>query len=61
MTRRWLVTGCSSGLGKALAAAAASAGDQVVATARRPAALEELDAARALIGHAAVTDQAAVV
>ena len=42
MTRRWLVTGCSSGLGKALAAAAASAGDQVVATARRSAALEEL-------------------
>jgi NAD(P)-dependent dehydrogenase (short-subunit alcohol dehydrogenase family) len=42
MTRRWLVTGCSSGLGKALAAAAAGAGDQVVATARRPAALEEL-------------------
>lgn len=45
MTRRWLVTGCSSGLGQALAQAAAQAGDQVVATARRPDALAELVAA----------------
>lgn len=44
MTRRWLVTGCSSGLGRALAGAAAEAGDLVVATARRPAALEDLTA-----------------
>ncbi|SEN73678.1 SDR family NAD(P)-dependent oxidoreductase [Actinacidiphila rubida] len=36
MDRRWLVTGCSSGLGHALAAAAARAGDRVVASARRP-------------------------
>ncbi|MFG2825434.1 SDR family oxidoreductase [Kitasatospora sp. NPDC048365] len=42
MTRRWLVTGCSSGLGRALAAEAARAGDEVVATARKPASLEEL-------------------
>ena len=42
MTRRWLVTGCSSGLGQALAQAAAQAGDQVVATARRPETLAEL-------------------
>ncbi|WP_406209676.1 SDR family NAD(P)-dependent oxidoreductase [Kitasatospora sp. NBC_01560] len=42
MTRRWLVTGCSSGLGRALAAAAADAGDTVVVTARRPADLDEL-------------------
>jgi NAD(P)-dependent dehydrogenase (short-subunit alcohol dehydrogenase family) len=42
---RWLVTGCSSGLGWALAAAAAAAGDRVAATARRPAALAELAAA----------------
>ncbi|MFD8756085.1 SDR family oxidoreductase [Kitasatospora sp. NPDC059577] len=42
MARRWLVTGCSSGLGQALAAAAAEAGDEVVATARKPAALEDL-------------------
>lgn len=40
--RRWLVTGCSSGLGKALAVAVARAGDQVVATARRTDALAEL-------------------
>ncbi|GAA2741902.1 SDR family oxidoreductase [Kitasatospora cinereorecta] len=42
MARRWLVTGCSSGLGLALASAAAEAGDFVAATARKPAALEEL-------------------
>ena len=42
---RWMVTGCSSGLGRALAQAAAAAGDQVAATARRPAALGELVAA----------------
>ncbi|MYS20933.1 SDR family NAD(P)-dependent oxidoreductase [Streptomyces sp. SID4948] len=36
------MTGCSSGLGRALAAAAAAAGDSVLATARKPAALEEL-------------------
>ncbi|MET9697236.1 SDR family oxidoreductase [Streptomyces sp. NPDC006529] len=42
MERRWLVTGCSSGLGRAVAAAAARAGDQVAATARTTAALEEL-------------------
>ncbi|AUG75055.1 short-chain dehydrogenase/reductase [Kitasatospora sp. MMS16-BH015] len=39
---RWLVTGCSSGLGRALAAAVAASGGQVVATARKPVALEEL-------------------
>ena len=42
MARRWLVTGCSSGLGQALAEAVAQAGDQVVATARRTEALAEL-------------------
>jgi len=42
---RWMVTGCSSGLGWALTAAAAAAGDHVVATARRPASLDELAAA----------------
>ncbi|MER8017382.1 SDR family oxidoreductase [Streptomyces griseoluteus] len=44
MTRRWLVTGCSSGLGRSVVEAAARAGNLVVATARRPAALEELAA-----------------
>ncbi|MFI2302942.1 SDR family oxidoreductase [Actinacidiphila glaucinigra] len=42
MTRRWLVTGCSSGLGRALAGAVAESGDLVVATARKPAALRDL-------------------
>lgn len=42
MTRRWLVTGCSSGLGRALAGAVAEAGDLVIATARKPAALRDL-------------------
>ncbi|MFI8504831.1 SDR family oxidoreductase [Streptomyces sp. NPDC085524] len=45
MTRRWLVTGCSSGLGQALAAAAARAGDELAVTARKTADLEELAAA----------------
>ncbi|MFD9377455.1 SDR family oxidoreductase [Streptomyces sp. NPDC059999] len=42
MGRRWLVTGCSSGLGRALATAAARAGDQVAVTARKLASLEDL-------------------
>ncbi|MEU3461952.1 SDR family oxidoreductase [Streptomyces sp. NPDC006733] len=45
MTRRWLITGCSSGLGQALAAAAAAAGDDLAVTARKSADLEELAAA----------------
>ncbi|MBO0850633.1 MAG: SDR family NAD(P)-dependent oxidoreductase [Pseudonocardia sp.] len=36
MTRIWLITGGSSGLGQAIAEAALQAGDTVVATARRP-------------------------
>ncbi|MFG1955282.1 SDR family oxidoreductase [Micromonospora sp. NPDC048830] len=42
MTKRWLVTGCSSGLGRALAARLAAEGEQVVATARRPETLDDL-------------------
>jgi NAD(P)-dependent dehydrogenase (short-subunit alcohol dehydrogenase family) len=42
MARRWLVTGCSSGLGQAVATELARIGDWVVATARQPAALTEL-------------------
>ncbi|MFG2616877.1 SDR family oxidoreductase [Streptomyces sp. NPDC048507] len=45
MGRRWLVTGCSSGLGHALATAAARAGDELVVTARKTADLDRLAAA----------------
>lgn len=38
--RTWLITGCSSGLGKDLVLAALQTGDRVIATARR---LEDLD------------------
>ncbi len=38
----WLITGCSSGFGRALATAAAGAGHRVVATARKVASLEGL-------------------
>jgi len=40
--RVWLITGASSGFGRAIAEAALAAGDIVVAAARRPAALEDL-------------------
>jgi NAD(P)-dependent dehydrogenase (short-subunit alcohol dehydrogenase family) len=43
--RIWLITGTSSGLGRALVEAAAEAGDLVVATARRPEAVDDLIAA----------------
>lgn len=42
MTRTWLITGCSSGFGAALASAALCAGDNVVATARRAEVLSPL-------------------
>ncbi|GAA3788684.1 oxidoreductase [Amycolatopsis tucumanensis] len=42
MSYRWLVTGCSGGLGRVLAEAALNRGDQVVATARDPRSLEDL-------------------
>ncbi len=44
-SRVWLVTGSSSGFGRAIAEAAVAAGDVVVATARRPEALADLVAA----------------
>jgi NAD(P)-dependent dehydrogenase (short-subunit alcohol dehydrogenase family) len=42
VARRWLVTGCSSGLGLALAGALAEAGDRAVVTARRTSSLAGL-------------------
>jgi NAD(P)-dependent dehydrogenase (short-subunit alcohol dehydrogenase family) len=41
VTRIWLITGTSSGLGRAIAEAALRAGDTIVATARRPEALPD--------------------
>lgn len=40
--RTWLITGCSSGIGRGIAEAALENGDQVALTARRPEALREL-------------------
>src|SRR6266853_4102178 len=42
MPRTWLITGSSRGLGRHLAEAVLANGDQLVATARRPAQLAEL-------------------
>jgi NAD(P)-dependent dehydrogenase (short-subunit alcohol dehydrogenase family) len=61
--RVWLITGASSGFGRSIAAAALAAGDTVVATARRPEALDDLIAAhpdRAVALQLDVTDQARI-
>ncbi|WP_367347144.1 oxidoreductase [Stenotrophomonas bentonitica] len=42
MTQRWLITGASRGIGRALAEAVLEAGHQLVATARDPVRLDEL-------------------
>ncbi|MFB7270951.1 SDR family NAD(P)-dependent oxidoreductase [Streptomyces sp. NPDC056244] len=42
MSKVWFVTGSSRGLGRAIVEAALESGDRVVATARRPAQLEDL-------------------
>ncbi len=54
MAKTWLVTGCSSGLGRALARAVVEHGDDVLATARDVASLEGLEGAR--IARLDVTD-----
>ena len=62
MTRTWLITGSSRGLGRALAQAVLAAGDNVVATARRPEQLDDLVAAYPGSARAValdVTDRAA--
>jgi len=59
--KRWLITGSSSGLGRALAEAALQAGHEVVATARNPAALEPLARSeRCQVAALDVTDPASV-
>jgi NAD(P)-dependent dehydrogenase (short-subunit alcohol dehydrogenase family) len=40
--KRWLVTGCSTGIGRAIAAAALDAGHKVVVSARRPETVQDL-------------------
>lgn len=42
MSQRWLITGCSRGIGRALAEAVLQAGRRLVATARDPSQLDEL-------------------
>jgi len=44
-TLTWLITGCSTGLGRAMAKEALSRGERVIVTARSPDALKELTAA----------------
>ena len=56
MPRNWLITGASRGLGRAFAQAALEAGDTVVATARRPADLDDLVAAHPTSAHALELD-----
>ncbi len=61
--RVWLITGASSGFGRAIAEAALAAGDTVVATARRPEALKDLVEAhpgRAVATRLDVTDTARI-
>ncbi|MGN5635147.1 oxidoreductase [Streptomyces sp. AC154] len=61
--RVWLITGASSGFGRAIASAALAAGDTVVATARRPETLDDLVAAhpdRAVAVQLDVTDTARI-
>ncbi|MEW1888993.1 oxidoreductase [Streptomyces sp. NBC_00523] len=61
--RVWLITGASSGFGRSIAEAALAAGDTVVATARRPEALDDLVAAhpdRAVAVRLDVTDTARI-
>jgi NAD(P)-dependent dehydrogenase (short-subunit alcohol dehydrogenase family) len=62
MSRTWLITGCSRGLGRALAESVIKAGDNLVATARDPDSLAPLIAAsegRAVAQALDVTDAGA--
>ncbi len=62
MARTWLITGCSRGLGRALAQAVLASGDRLAATARDPSDLTDLVAVagdRVIALPLDVTDQAA--
>jgi NAD(P)-dependent dehydrogenase (short-subunit alcohol dehydrogenase family) len=62
MARTWLITGCSRGLGRALAEAVLATGDQLAATARDPRTLADLMAVggdRVIALPLDVADQAA--
>lgn len=56
-----LITGCSSGIGRALAVAFSDQGHRVIATARRPETLNDLAGDRTLILPLDVTDEASIV
>jgi NAD(P)-dependent dehydrogenase (short-subunit alcohol dehydrogenase family) len=61
--RVWLITGCSTGFGRELVLAALDAGDQVMATARRPetlAGLAEIGGGRVSTAALDVTDPASI-
>ena len=55
-----LITGCSSGIGRALAVAFAEAGLRVVATARQPEVLADIEGADTLVQPLDVTDRSSV-
>jgi NAD(P)-dependent dehydrogenase (short-subunit alcohol dehydrogenase family) len=62
MSRTWFITGCSRGLGRALAKAVIASGDRLAATARDAGALAELSALggdRVIVLPLDVTDEAA--
>ena len=56
MSRVWLITGAGAGLGRAIAEAAVTAGDAVLATARDPRSVADFDAA----ARVDVTDQGSI-
>ena len=55
MTKVWLITGCSSGFGQEIALAALEHGDKVVATARDPSRLRDLESKGAVTAELDVT------
>jgi NAD(P)-dependent dehydrogenase (short-subunit alcohol dehydrogenase family) len=63
-TKRWLITGCSTGIGRAITLAALDAGDSVLVTARRPETVQDLVDAhpgRAVSAPLDITDRGQIV